>query len=107
MTAATDRLLRIALLAAVPLWIERVRHLSPQRRQDRAAGLAQIIAARGDVILYRGGKRGESAAAFNALAEGLAIGACQPGGITAFGHHWCAGHDACIAAEAASAGCTS
>jgi hypothetical protein len=65
--------------------------------RHRAAGLAGIIAARGDLILYRGGKHGESATAFNALAEGLAIGACQPGGVTFAGQHWCTDHAACEA----------
>jgi hypothetical protein len=29
-----------------------------------------------------------TAEAFNHLAEGVALGAFQPGGITIFGHHW-------------------
>jgi hypothetical protein len=93
-------LLPIALQAAVPLWIGRVREMTPGQRQARAAELAQVIAERGDSILFRG-KRGESAAAFNALAEGLAIGAFQPGGVTAFGSHWCTDHAECVAAEKA------
>nr|MDQ2876850.1 hypothetical protein [Actinomycetota bacterium] len=95
-------LLPIALSAVVPLWIERVRPMTDGQRQARAAELAGIIGSRGDVILYRGSKRGETAAAFSALAEGLAIGALQPGGVTAFGQHWCTGHQACKAAAAAA-----
>ena len=90
-------LLPIALQAVVPLWIGRVRAMTPRQRQARAAELGQVIAGRGDSILFRG-KRGQSAAVFNALAEGLAIGAFQPGGVTAFGCHWCTDHDACVAA---------
>ncbi len=86
--------------------IERVRHLSPQQRQARAAGLAQVIASQGDTLIYRS-KPGKTAGTFNALAEGLSISACQPGGVTAFGRHWCAGHDACKRAEAAAMRCTS
>jgi hypothetical protein len=96
-------LLPIGLSAAVPLWIEELRPLEPEQRLARASGLADIIAEHGDIILYRGGKRGESARAFNALAEGLAIGAFQPGGVTAFGQHWCTDHAACEAAEKAAA----
>lgn len=95
-------LLPIALSAAVPLWIEELRRLEPEQRIARASGLADIIASQGDIILYRGGKKGESAKAFNALAEGLAIGAFQPGGVTAFGQHWCVNHDECEAAAKAA-----
>ena len=93
-------LLSISLSAAVPLWIEKLRPLDPGQRIARASGLADIIAEHGDIILYRGGKKGDSAKAFNALAEGLAIGAFQPGGVTAFGQHWCVNHAECEAAKA-------
>lgn len=95
-------LLPIALSAAVPLWIEKLRPLEPEQRLARASGLADVIGSKGDIILYRGGKKGESAKAFNALAEGLAIGAFQPGGVTAFGSHWCVNHAECEAAKAAA-----
>ena len=95
-------LLSISLSAAVPLWIEKLKPLTPEERIARASGLADIIAAHGDIILYRGGKAGESAKAFNALAEGVAIGAFQPGGVTAFGQHWCVNHAECKAAEEAA-----
>ncbi len=95
----SGELLPVALQAAVPLWIERVRHMTPGQRQARAAELADVITERGDVILYRRARRGESAAAFNALAEALAIGAFQPGGVTVFGSHWCTDHEACVAAR--------
>lgn len=32
---------------------------------------------------------------FNFLARGLACLACQPGGVTFAGRHWCAGHREC------------
>lgn len=97
-------LLPVALSAAVPLWIEKLRPLAPEQRLARSSGLAGIIAEHGDIILYRGGKRGESADAFNALAEGLGIGAFQPGGVTAFGQHWCVNHAECEAALLAASG---
>jgi hypothetical protein len=92
-------LLVISLQATVPLWIERVKHLTDTGRQARAAELSGVIGSRGDDILFRAEKKGETASAFNALAEGLAIAACQPGGVTAFGQHWCADHAVCLAAE--------
>ncbi len=94
----SNDVLLISLQAAVPLWIERVRHLTPAERQARAAELSGVIASRGDDILYRSAKKGGTAKAFNALAEGLALAAFQPGGVTAFGHHWCTDHAACAAA---------
>ena len=101
--SAQDGLLPIALSAAVPLWIEKLRPLAPEQRIARTSGLADIIASQGDIILYRGGKKGETANAFNALAEGLAIGAFQSGGVTAFGQHWCTDHAECEAAAKAAA----
>jgi hypothetical protein len=94
--------LMASLEVAVPLWIERWRNASPQRRCDRAIACADVVAAHGDKILYRSkphparrlhdGTWAEAEAgtaeAFNHLAEGVALGAFQPGGITIFGHHW-------------------
>jgi hypothetical protein len=72
----------------VPLWIERVRHYSDARRLERAARCAEVIGEKGDVILYRSKRDGETANAFNHLAEGLACLAFVPGGVTAFGLHF-------------------
>lgn len=98
-----DDLLSISLAAAVPLWIEQLKPLTPDQRIGRTGELAEIIASKGDAILYRSTKRGESAKAFNALAEGLAIGAFQPGGVTFAGQHYCANHAECEAAANAAA----
>jgi hypothetical protein len=35
--------------------------------------------------LFRGGKRGETAAAFNSLAKGVALLSFAPGGVVCFG----------------------
>lgn len=81
---ADDRvqaLLSISLSAAVPLWIERVRGYSEDRRLERARECAQVIAEKGDIIQFKSKKKGETANAFNALAEGLACAAFQPGGV--------------------------
>jgi hypothetical protein len=84
-----DELLTIALEAAVPLWIHRHEHTSQQARHARASELGDVVAEHGDDILFRGGN-GESARAFNALAEGIALAAYQPGGVTFDGNHWSA-----------------
>lgn len=47
-----------------------------------------MIAEHGDNILYRAKRRGDTAAAFNALAEAIAILAFAPGGVTFLGEHY-------------------
>lgn len=91
-------MLQTTLALAVPLWIERARTYPEDTRLARARECGQIVASRGDVIMFRDKKRGESAKAFNALAEGIACAAFQPGGITFLGQHWCTDHEACKAA---------
>ena len=105
--------LAVSLEAAVPLWIFKWRRARPEHRIARAQACAAVVAAHGDAILYKSkrhaprwpaahGKPGDddyqpavkidgapgSAEAFNHLAEGIALAAYQPGGITVFGHHW-------------------
>lgn len=84
----TLALLQATLSAAVPLCVMQLRRRSPEERQERARQCAQVIASKGDVILYRGKRRGETAAAFAALAEGLACLSFAPGGVRAFGLHF-------------------
>lgn len=103
-----------ALSAAVPLWILEWRNRHPDHRTTRAQACGQIVTHYGDQILYKSkrhapkwekahGRPGDddyqparkihdgspgTAAAFNRLAEGIALAAYQPGGITIFGIHW-------------------
>lgn len=81
-------LLETSLEAAVPMWCHEMRSWSPEKRIERAAICSQYVAEHGDVILYKGSKRGESADAFNRLAEGVAICAFQPGGVRIFNLHF-------------------
>jgi hypothetical protein len=78
-------LLATMLEVAVPLWIERVRSMTPEQRLARAREAGQIVAEKGDVLQFRSKKKGESANAFNALAEGLAVLAFAPGGVKFMG----------------------
>lgn len=57
---------------------------------DNTVRHGDFVAERGDIILYRS-RKGEvrSAKGFNRLAEGIALGAYQPGGVSAYGLHWC------------------
>lgn len=82
-------LLRISLSAAVPIWILQLQRVSsPEDIIKRASRCGQIIAEKGDIIQFRSKKKGESAMAFNALAEGLACLAFAPGGVDFMGMHF-------------------
>lgn len=81
-------LLQAALGAAVPLWVHELQLTPLADLLARGPELAQVLAEKGDVILYRGKKKGESARAFNALAEAVAVLSFTPGGVTLFGIHF-------------------
>jgi hypothetical protein len=87
-----DTLLKLALSAAVPLWIEELKNKPWDELQAMAEYAAQVVASKGDRLMFRGKKKGESAAAFNALAKGIAILSFAPGGVTVFGEHYEAKH---------------
>lgn len=99
---ASHPTLVITLTAAVPLWIHQLAHLDEHTRDRQrmwwAAEAADAVAYGGDALQF-GGKRGEAAKVFNHLARGLAAAAFNPGGITAFGEHWCVNHTACVDAD--------
>jgi hypothetical protein len=86
--SATETLLPMALSAAVPLWIERLRLLSAEQRIARARELAEFMHSPGigESILFL--IPGKSALGFNALAEAIACLSFCPGGITLFGNHF-------------------
>lgn len=78
-------LLRLTVECAVPLWIERAKHMTEAERTSRASMCAQIIAEKGDVIMFKSKKAGETAGAVNALCEGLALCSFAPGGVKFLG----------------------
>lgn len=82
-----------ALEAAVPMHMWELQHTTDAQRVEIGHRCAELIAERGDQLMY-GGK--STADVFNALAEGIAVGAFQPGGITVFGRHWCSDHAVCL-----------
>lgn len=89
-------LLSVSLQAAVPLLIAEMREVSDEHRLQLARRAVDVICEHGDDLQF-GGKH--CAAAFNAVARGLAAGAYQPGGITFLGLHWCAAGCACPTAH--------
>ena len=96
MSAATEdttqELIRATLELSVPLWIEHLKREPWKSIDERRDTLVSMIAAHGDDILYRSRKKGDTANAFNALAETVAILSFAPGGVTAFGLHFEAEH---------------
>lgn len=73
------------LLMAVPMWQQQLRALTPAEVTARGVDVSQIIAEHGDDLMYGGP---HTRAAFNALAEGLALGSMVPGGVTFAGWHF-------------------
>ena len=78
-------LLRISLSAAVPLHAAELKRLPWSDVAHIAGECSQTIAEKGDVLQF-GGKGG--AAAFNALARGLAALSFAPGGVNFLGDHY-------------------
>lgn len=85
-----DSFLATSLSAAVPLWIEEFvqKGYSFADVTKIASESCQMIAEKGDLILFKSKKKGETAAAFNALAKGIAALAFVPGGVRTFGMHF-------------------
>ena len=82
----------IHLSVAVPMWIHELKSIPCSELQGMASECADVIASKGDVLQFGGGKNGDAARAFNALAKGLAIGAFSPGGIQFMGMRFVARH---------------
>ncbi|MBC7299827.1 hypothetical protein [Nocardia salmonicida] len=74
------------LLALVPLSIAEIRTWSDHRRNITRQKAVDTIAAHGDDLQFGGRQRGS---ALGALAQGIALGAYAPGGVTQLGIHAC------------------
>lgn len=96
---ARDEHLLDALDAAVQLHILLMKDWPEYQRIGEARRASQVIAEKGDVLQFGG--RG-AAAAFAALAKGLAAAAYSPGGVIIAGHHWCPDHSVCLRASTAA-----
>jgi hypothetical protein len=84
----TRAALTAALGAAVPLWVREFRTRPWSEISAIAKECGDIVASKGDNILFRSKKKGETAEAFNALAKALAVLSFSPGGVTFLGEHW-------------------
>jgi hypothetical protein len=85
MTPMQTELMKLTLQAAVPLWVERLKHKSMSEILARARVCGEVVAEKGDIIQFKSKKKGATADAFNHLAEGLACLAFAPGGVTFLG----------------------
>ena len=84
----TEALLRMTLQVAVPLCVPELRRLPFSEVMRIAEECANVVAHKGDVILYKSKKPGETSKAFAALARGVACLSFMPGGVHAFGDHY-------------------
>lgn len=96
--------LTAALLLAVPLEILELKSRGGPDDRDlaRAKEIGQVIAEKGDVLLFGGGKNGEVRDLLHQLAQGIALLSFTPGGVRLLSQHWC-GRAASI--SAACPGC--
>lgn len=105
-----DAVFQECLTVSVLLWIDELAESTFEQRAARAQRCSQIVGNHGDAIIYLVPTKGPvkvtktdaanpgwarqsysnvgTAAAFNALAEGIACAAYQPGGIKCFGLHF-------------------
>lgn len=76
------------LSLAVPMWQDKIvkEAWTTDRVVEETRRCAQIVAEKGDVIQFK--VKGETAKAFNALAEGIALLSFVPGGVRTFGMHF-------------------
>lgn len=87
-------LMLASLELAVPQWQERLLAYGEGGRRIRSRVCVDALSCRADILQYgipAGGRRkddGRVAEVFNRLAEGIALGSFQPGGVRMFGRHW-------------------
>ena len=89
MSDPKQHLISTALLAAVPLWFIELR--LPETFDsliEESQKFSSELASKGDVLLFGGNKKGETAAMFTKLAKAIVVLSCAPGGITLFGYTW-------------------
>lgn len=75
-------LLMLSLEVAVPLAIDEVRTWTPEERLAYCRQHADVIASRGDDLMFRSSKKGETGRLFAILARCLACLSFMPGGVT-------------------------
>jgi hypothetical protein len=87
---SNNDLLSVALATAVPLRIAELEAAGgPTEGQiDAVIAFAPELAEKGDRLLYRSERRGETAVLFTRLVDALSVLAFQPGGCRFAGNVW-------------------
>ena len=82
--------LDIALQPAIMLRIMELKAKGGPSEEDYKSlpAISQLLGEKGDLLMFKGKKAGESAEVFNQVVRGIAILAFAPGGITIFGEHY-------------------
>ena len=85
-----NNLLSISMSCAVPLYIMQIKQKGGVSEEDfqKAKECSTLLASKGDVLQYGGGKKGEVADVFNKTAFAIAVLSFCPGGIKIFGQHY-------------------
>ena len=85
------KLLPDMLQVAVPLWMHRLNEAGPDGREQELLRLQNEtdFCQRLEYVLHKGPKKGDTARAFNDLAELIALLSFYPGGVKCFGVCWC------------------
>jgi hypothetical protein len=85
---SNESLLKTSLSAAVPLWAMQFQDEPWDSIQKQIPEITKELCERGDLIMFKSAKKGETAKAFNALARCIAILSFAPGGVDCFGMHF-------------------
>jgi hypothetical protein len=82
-------ILPLVLSTAVPLWIYQFMGLTNEERIEKVRQINDDdFCVEMEYVLHRGSKKGQSAKAFNKLAQSIALLSFCPGGVRAFGSLW-------------------
>ena len=86
----TQTPLSISLFVAVPLRIMEILERDGPSKEDmaRAQKASDLLGAKGDLLMFKGKKEGETAKVFNEIAFSIAVLSFCPGGVTVFNTNW-------------------
>lgn len=82
--------LESSLSLAVPMHIMQLHDMGGPSSEDfsESSKFSSVLAQKGDILMYGGGKEGEVADLFNKTAKAIAILSFLPGGVELFGSKW-------------------
>ena len=85
-----SELFRLTLEVGVPIRAAELQyHGGPSKLDlEEARAFADVLAEKGDILQFRGGKKGEAGEIMGGLIRAVAVLAFCPGGIKLFGAHF-------------------